>query len=54
MRESWAGRFGADTFAEDASSKGVKAWAVRHETAVRHQDDLVDRLGGVIVALPEL
>ena len=52
--DSWTARFGADTFVEDASSKGVKAWAVRHETAVRHQDDLVERLRGVIGALRAL
>ncbi len=52
--ESWTGRFAADAFVKDASSKGVKAWAVRHETALRHQDDLVERLRGVIGALREL
>lgn len=52
--ESWTGRFEADTFVEDASSKGVKAWAVRHEIAVRHQDDLVERLRGVVGALRAL
>ena len=52
--ESWTGHFAAVTFAEDASSKGVKAWAIRHETAVRHQDDLVEGLRGVIVALRAL
>ena len=52
--EHWTGLFAADTFAEDASSKGVKAWAVGHETAVRHQDDLVERLGCVIGALQTL
>ena len=42
--ESWIAPFRADTFAEDVSSKGVKAWTVRHENAVRHRDDLVERL----------
>ena len=49
--EPWVGRFAVDTFAEDASSKGVKAWAVRHETAVRNQDDLVERLRSVVDTL---
>ena len=31
MLERWVGEFSADSFAEDVSSKGVKAWAVRHE-----------------------
>ena len=52
--ESWTERFAADTFSEDASSKGVKAWAVRHDTAVPHQDDLVERLRDVIGALRAL
>ena len=33
-----------DSFAEDASGKGVKAWAVRHGASVQHQDVLVERL----------
>ena len=52
--KSWTERFAADTFAEDASSKGVKAWAVRHEAAVRHQHELVERLCGVIGTLRTL
>ena len=52
--ESWTVGFAAVTFAEDVSSKGVKAWAVGHETAVRHQADLEERLGGVIRALAAL
>lgn len=41
----------------NASSKGVKTvktWAVSHESAVGHQDDLVERLGGVVGALRAL
>ena len=49
--EWWTGCFATDAFAEDVSSKGVQASAVTHENAVRHQDDLVERLRGVIVAL---
>ena len=40
--------------AEDASSKGVKAWAIRHETAVQHQDALVERLRNVVRELAAL
>ena len=47
----WTADFAADTFVEDVSSKGVKACAVRHEAAVRHQDDLVERLRNVIGVL---
>ena len=36
MLERWVGEVSADSFAEDVSSKGVKAWAVRHETGVQH------------------
>lgn len=32
--KSWTEHFAADTFVEDASNKGVKAWVVRHEAAV--------------------
>ena len=52
--ESWTGRFAADEFTEDASSKGVQAWAIKHESAVGLQDDLVERLRGVIGALRAL
>ena len=46
--ELWAGQFSTDDFAEDASSKGVVAWAVRHDLAVQHQDLLVSRLHTII------
>ena len=38
MLERWVGEFASDSFTEDVSSKGVKAWAVTHDTAVQHQD----------------
>ena len=52
--ERWVGDFGSDNFAEDASSKGVKARLVRHDAAVRHQDLLVDRLRTVLTDLASL
>ena len=44
MLERWIHEVSADNYAEDVSSKGVKAWAVRHEAGVQHQDVLVERL----------
>lgn len=52
--ESWTRCIEECTFVEDVSSRGVKAWAVRHETAVQHQDELVERLSDVIVSLRKL
>ena len=52
--ESWTGSFATEAFAEDASSKGVKAWGVRHEAAVQHQNDLVKRLSDVVGKLSAL
>ena len=52
--QSWTDDFSGDTFAEDASSKGVKAWAIRHEAAVQYQDALVERLGRVVQQLASL
>ena len=46
--ERWANLFRPDDFTEDVSSKGVQAWAVRHDLAVPHQDLLVSRLRAII------
>ena len=54
MLERWVGEFSADGFAEDVSSKGVKAWAVSHDAGVQHQDILVDRLRRIISELASL
>ena len=51
MLERWVEEVSADSFAEDVSSKGVKAWAVRHEAGVQHQDVLVERLRRIISEL---
>ena len=54
MLERWVDEVSADDFAENVSSKGVKAWAVRHGAGVRHQDALVERLGRIISELASL
>ena len=50
----WIDEFSGDDFAEDVSSKGVEAWAVRHDAGVRHQDVLVDRLRRIVSELATL
>ena len=52
--ERWQSQFLPDDFTEDVSSKGIKAWAVRHEFVARHQDVLVDRLGTIVSDLVSL
>lgn len=52
--ERWVYECSADDFAENVSSKGVKAWAVRYEASVQHQDVLVTRLRGIISELASL
>ena len=52
--ERWVGEFAADSFTEDVSSKGVKAWAIRHEIAVQHLDLLVGRLRTILSDLASL
>ena len=54
MLERWVGEFSADSFAEDVTSKGVKAWAVRHEAGFQHQDVLVERLRRIVSELASL
>ena len=49
--ERWAGEFLTDNFTEDVSSKGVKAYAVRHDTAVQHQNLLVERVRTILSEL---
>lgn len=50
----WAGEFSTDNFTEDVSSKGVKAYAVRHDTAVQHQNLLVERVRTILSELSSL
>ena len=54
MLERWVDEVSVDDFAEDVSSEGVKAWAVRHEAGVQHQDVLVERLRRIISELASL
>ena len=54
MLERWVDEVSADDFAENVSSKGVKAWAVRHEASIQHQDVLVERLRRIISELASL
>ena len=54
MLERWVDEVSADSFAEDVSSKGVKAWAVRYEAGVQHQDVLVERLRRILSELASL
>ena len=52
--EGWTGSFSTDGFAEDVSSKGVRAWAVTHDTAVSRGGLLADRLRNVLTELASL
>ena len=44
LLSGWADEFKDDPFTRDVSSKGVRAYAVRHESAVEHIDLLTGRL----------
>ena len=50
----WTDQFGADAFTEDASSKGVTAWAVGYDDVARHIDLLEERLSRVLALLAAL
>ena len=52
--ERWAGDFSKDNFTQDVSSKGVTAWAVKHNAAVQHQEVLGERLRTVFSELASL
>ena len=54
MLERWVDEVLTDGFAENVSSKGVQAWAVRYEAGVQHQDVLVERLRRIISELASL
>lgn len=49
----WADRRSV-SFAQEAVSKGYEGWAVSHDDAAEHIDDLVDRLERVLVELRSL
>ena len=52
--QKWVDGFRDDAFTTDASSKGVSAWWVDYDAAVRHIDPLVDRLSRVLSELKHL
>ena len=52
--ENWANSFAGLPYVDDASSEGVIAYSVTHAAAVRHIDDLAERLKDVLVALRTL
>ena len=52
--EPWIGEFAADGFAEDVSSKGVNAWAVRHDAVIEHEAVLAERLSGVLAKVASI
>ena len=54
LLELWIDQFSNDDFAEDVSSKGVKAWAVGYDDATHHVDLLVERLARVFSELKSL
>jgi len=52
--EQWTNQFASDDFARNVDSRGVKAWAVSYDDAVRHRDQLVNRLRGIVSKLAAL
>ena len=52
--EDWVRTMSSESFAEDASSKGVKAAAIKHDDAIKHSDLLVHRLDEVLKKLAAL
>ena len=54
LLQRWIDQFSSDDFAQDVSSKGVKAWAVGYEAASHHVDLLVERLTKVLSELKSL
>ena len=54
LLERWIDQFSSDDFAEDVSSRGVKAWAIGYDAASRHADLLVGRLETVLSELKSL
>ena len=54
LLDRWIDQFSSDDFAEEISSKGVKAWAVGYEDAAHHVDLLVERLAKILSELKSL
>ena len=54
LLDRWIDQFSSNDFAEEISSKAVKAWAVGYEAASHHVDLLVERLTKVLSELKSL
>ncbi|MXX07448.1 MAG: hypothetical protein F4Z71_11880 [Gammaproteobacteria bacterium] len=54
LLDRWVDQFSKDSFAEDVSSKGVKAWSVSHIIAPQHKDLLAGRLRSIVSDLAAL
>lgn len=52
--ENWANSFAGLPYAERVRSESIIAYAVTHAAAVRHSDELAERLKNVLVALQTL
>ena len=52
--KKWERSFRDDSFAQDASSKGVKAWSITYDDAAHHIDKLATRLAAVVTELQSL
>ena len=49
--DRWIDQFSADSFADEVSSRGNKAWAIGHDAALQHRDLLLDRLSSIVSEL---
>ena len=54
LLDRWIDQFSSNDFAEEISSKGIKAWAVGYEAASHHVDLLSERLAKVLSELKSL
>lgn len=54
LLDRWVAQFSQDSFSDDVSSKGVKAWSVSHSIAPQHKDLLVGRLRSIVSELTAL
>lgn len=52
--DDWAASFANFPNATPASSAGLDAWSIGHDTAAHHSDELAERLKNVLVALQTL
>ena len=54
LLEEWADQFADDDFTEDVSSKGVRAYAVRHAAAAENVELLTERLQSILSRISAL